>query len=60
MHSTPRAGVHDLSPRMRTAYGMSVGSMETVFSLLTVLLAASYCQAAGVDQTGKLDSNLVC
>ncbi|KAL3150819.1 hypothetical protein ABBQ32_000578 [Trebouxia sp. C0010 RCD-2024] len=30
--------------------------MEAVIRLLTVLLAASYCQAAGVDQTGKYDS----
>ncbi|KAL3137619.1 hypothetical protein ABBQ38_004896 [Trebouxia sp. C0009 RCD-2024] len=33
--------------------------MEAVFRLLTVLLAASYCQAAGVDQTGKVNSSLI-
>lgn len=59
MQSVPRAGVRDFSLRMRTAYSMTVRPMEAVFRLLTVLLAASYCQAAGVDQTGKVNSSLI-
>lgn len=37
---------------MRTANGMTVYRMEALLSLL-VLLAATHCQAAGVNETGK-------
>ena len=39
---------------MRTAYGMSVYRMEALLSLLITLLAATQCQAAGVNETGKV------
>lgn len=38
---------------MRTANGMTVYRMEALLSLLIVLLAATHCQAAGVNETGK-------
>ena len=37
---------------MRTAYGMTVQRMEALLSLL-IILAATQCQAAGVNETGK-------
>ena len=43
-----------ISERMRTAYGMSVCRMEALLSLLITLLAATQCQAAGVNETGKV------
>ncbi len=38
---------------MRTYRGGVSRSMEALFAVFTVLLAASYSQAAGVNQTGR-------
>lgn len=49
-------GSLDIKQRMRTAHGMTLQLMKVVFSLFVVLLAASDCQAAGVNQTGTAQS----
>ena len=38
---------------MRTFRGVVSRSMEALFAVFSVLLAASYSQAAGVNQTGR-------
>ena len=39
---------------MRTAHSMAVHQMQALLSLLITLLAATQCQAAGVNETGKV------
>ena len=51
-NGSPVYRFHYARLRMRTSHSMTTRSVEALLSTLAVLLAASCCQAAGVNQTG--------